>query len=152
MRDNFNEKMNKILLPFLVIFIAVLVSGCSSIQSKHYGNIPLESLKSAYVVLAPKGNPTIAGYINVALAQRNIKTRIGPIAEKPADAAFYVVYTDHWNWDVAVYLDSLDIQFIDNSNGQIIASGSFKNNKIVESWPSPRAKTLEVIDSIYNSK
>ncbi len=75
----------------------------------------------------------------------------GDAREKPKEVGFYVIYTDHWNWDLAVYLDSLDVQFIDNSNGQIIASGSFKNSKIFESWPNPRTKTFEVIDSMFGA-
>ena len=38
------------------------------------------------------------------------------------------------------------------SNGQMIASCSFRNSKLFDSWPDPRTKTFEVIDSIYNTK
>jgi hypothetical protein len=87
-----------------------------------------------------------------SLARRGVKVSIGPLRDKPQDVACYVVYTDHWNWDLAMYLDSLDVQFFDNSTGQMIASGSFRNSQVMESFPNPRKKTFEVVDSIYNSK
>jgi hypothetical protein len=143
-------KQKNYLLSFF-FFLTIFISGCSTVEpANHYGNKPLESFKSAYVVFAK--NTTIGGYIAADLARRNIKVSLGALKDKPKEVAFYVIYTDHWNWDVAVYLDSLDVQFIDNSNGQIIASGSFKNSKLLESWPDPRKKTFEVIDSIYNAK
>jgi hypothetical protein len=135
------------LLMFLILFIC----GCSTVEpAEHYGNLSLESYKSAYVVFAK--NTTVGEYIAANLARREIKVSMGPLKDKPKDVALYVIYTDHWNWDVAMYLDSLDVQFIDNSNEQMIAHGSFKNSKLLESWPDPRKKTFEVIDSMYNEK
>ena len=135
----------------LAASLLILTSGCSTVEpAKHYGNRPLESFKSAYVVFAK--DTTIGGYIAADLARRNIKVNMGPLKEKPADVECYVIYTDGWSWDVAMYLDSLDVKFFDNSNGQVIASGSFRNSKIIESQPNPRAKTFEVIDSIYGTK
>lgn len=140
----------KIYLLLLFLPFTLFISGCSSVEpAKHYGNLPLNSLKSAYVVFAK--DTTIGEYIEADLARRNVKVSGGTLKDKPEDVAFYVIYTDRWNWDVAVYLDSLDVQFFNNATGQIIASGSFRNSKLLESWPDPRAKTFEVIDSIYNS-
>jgi len=135
----------------LAILTAALVSGCSSVKARHYGTVPLESLKTACVILAPKGNPHVAEYIDVALAHHNVKTRVVPMEDKPADAEFYVTYTEHWNWDVTVYLQSLDVQFLDNKTAQVIATGSFRQG-FFHSFPDPRTKTFEVVDDIYNAK
>lgn len=133
------------------LFLTLLISGCSTVEpAEHFGKVPLESYKSAYVVFSK--NTTIGGYIAADLSRRNISTTLGSLKDRPAKVGFYVVYTDHWNWDVAIYLDSLDVDFIDNTNGQIIAHGSFKNSKFMESWPDPRAKTFEVIDSMFGTK
>jgi hypothetical protein len=132
------------------LFLAAWLTGCSTIPpAQHYGDTKLDSLKSAYVVVAPKGNPSIAGYIVTALAHRGLKVNSGALQDKPADVDFYVTYTEHWNWDVAVYLDTLDVEFMSNATGQMIASGSFRNSKIAETWPNPRDKTIEVVDSIF---
>jgi len=137
----------------LLLFAAMLmVSGCSSIEISRPKGAPLESMKSAYVVVAKGGNPNIGGYIQAALARRGLKVNIGTIEDKPSDAAFFVTYTDQWNWDIVVYLSSLNIKFFDNATGEIIASGSFKNNPVLETIPDPRKKTMEVVDSIYQSK
>ena len=132
------------------LFCLLLLSACSSIPpAQHYGGVKLETYKSAYVVIDPRGNPNVASYIVTALAHHNLKVNSGAVADKPADTGFYVTYQDHWNWDVAVYLDRLDVQFMDNTNGLMIAYGSFRNSKIWESWPSPHDKTIEVVDSIF---
>jgi hypothetical protein len=128
----------------------LLLTGCSTVTpAKHYGDTKLDSLKSAYVVIAASGNPNIAGYIVTALARHNLKTSRGPLKDKPADVAFYVNYREHWNWDVVVYLDTLDVEFMDNATGKMIASGSFRNSKFMESWPNPRDKSIEVVDSMF---
>ena len=100
----------------------------------------MKSFKSAYVVFAK--DTTIGGYIEADLARRNIKVSIGPLKDKPEDVAFYVIYTAGWNWDLAMYLDSLNVKFFDNSNGQMIASGSFRNSKIVEELARSAAQRL----------
>jgi hypothetical protein len=144
--------MSRLLLSGIAIFITAFISGCSTVKpAQHYGNIPLDSLKSAYVVVAIHGNPTIGGYIQTALARRNLKVNIGALKDKPQNVAFYVNYKEHWNWDVTVYLESLDIEFVDNANGQIIAKGSFRNS-FLHTFPDPRTKTFEVVDSMFDAK
>jgi len=134
------------------ILVAAFISGCSSVEpAKHMGNTPLASLKSAYVVLAPGANTTIAEFIQVGLAHHDLKVSIGALRNKPKDVAFYVNYQDDWKWDVTMYLNSLDVQFVDNSNDQVIASGSFKQG-LFHNFPDPRTTTFEVIDSIFNTK
>jgi hypothetical protein len=134
-----------------LFLLGLFNSGCSTVEpAQHFGNVPLESYKSAYVVFSK--DTTIGGYIAADLAQRGIKASVGTLQDEPKDVGFYVTYVDHWNWDVAVYLDSLEVQFIDNSNGQIVASGFFRNSKVLESWPNPRTKTFEVIDSMFGAK
>jgi hypothetical protein len=130
--------------------LAWLVSSCSTVEpAKHFGTRSLDSMKSAYVIVATGGNPNIASYITAALVNRNLKASLGPLKDKPADVAFYVTYREHWNWDVAVYLDTLEIEFFDNTTDKMIASGSFRNSKVMESWPNPRKKTIDVVNSMF---
>jgi hypothetical protein len=144
--------MNRLLLSGIVIFITAFISGCSTVKpAQHFGNISLDSLKSVYVVVAINGNPTMGNYIQTALAHHNLKVNIGALKDKPQDVAFYVNYKEHWNWDVTVYLESLDIEFVDNASGQIIVKGSFKNS-FLHTFPDPRTKTFEVVDSMFDAK
>jgi len=143
----------KQLVPILATIIATaFISGCSSVgPAKLQGNKPVASLKSAYVVVATGGNPNIGGYLQGGLARHNIKTDIGALRDKPADVDFFVNYKEHWNWDIAVYLESLDVEFVDNSDGKTIATSKFRQG-LFHSFPDPRTKSFEVIDSIYNAK
>ena len=142
--------MKKILfLPF--ILITILVAGCSSVSSQRFGNKQLESLKTAYVVVAPRGNTTISGYIQTALSHHGVQVSAGKIEDKPKDVGFFVTYRERWDWDVAVYLEYLDIEFVDNTTAQVFASGAFRNT-LLHTFPDPRTKTFEVIDSIYAAK
>ncbi|HEX7653837.1 MAG TPA: hypothetical protein VF607_10040, partial [Verrucomicrobiae bacterium] len=123
---------------------------CSTVtEGRQLTKTDLNTLKSGYVVVAKRGNTTIAGYILADLAQRDIRVTSGDLMDKPADVDFYVTYQEHWNWDVAVYLDTLDIQFYDNKTGVMLAAGSFRNNKIMEQFPNPRDKTKEVVDCAF---
>jgi len=141
--------MRKICL-LVGVSLAFWLTGCSTVPpAQHYGDTKLDSYKSAYVVIAAKGNPNVAAYIVTALAHHDLKVNSGALSDKPSDTGFYVTYQDHWNWDLAVYLDTLDVQFMDNTTGKLIASGSFRNSKLFESMPSPHDKTIEVVDSIF---
>lgn len=123
---------------------------CSTVEPpEHHGNEKLESFKTAYVVVAPHGNPNIGGYIATALTHHGLKVNIGALKDKPQNVGFYVNYKEHWNWDVGVYLESLDVEFVDNSTELVFASGSFRQG-FLHSFPDPRTKTFEVVDSIFN--
>jgi hypothetical protein len=63
----------KIYLLSLFLPFTLFISGCSTIEpAKHYGNLPLNSLKSAYVVFAK--DTTIGGYIEADLAVAILKS------------------------------------------------------------------------------
>ena len=131
--------------------LSLFTVGCSTMEpGKHYGNTSLTSLKSAYVVL-PDNDRQVGLHIMEALMARDVKVKAGRLDEKPSEVAFYVIYTDRWIWDLAFYLDSLEIKFMDGGNGQLIGRGAFK-----ESWfhgyPDSKAKTFEIIQSIYDAK
>jgi hypothetical protein len=144
--------MNRILMSAIAGLTAVLITGCSTVgPAGHFGTVPIESLKSAYVVIAPRGNPNIGQYIELALAQHHIKTNIGAPQDKPKDVDFYVNYKERWNWDVTVYLESLDVEFVDNATDKTIATGKFRQG-FFHTFPDPRDKTIEVIDSMYPKK
>jgi hypothetical protein len=55
------------------------------------------------------------------------------------------------NSSLTMYLSSLDIQFLDNRTGQLIANGAFKNS-LLHTYPDLGDTTRQVIDSMYNAK
>jgi hypothetical protein len=138
--------------PFVCLLIALVVSGCSTVEpGMHYGSAPLASMKTAFVVIRSDYDPQIGVDIQEALTQHGVAASSGTFAEKPKDVAFYVEYEDHWRWDLAMYLYSLDIRFTDNTTGQMIGRGDFRQGAF-HSFPDAKKKTFEVIESIYNAK
>jgi hypothetical protein len=145
--------IRKLGLIWLALF-TVFISGCSTTTiepAKRFGGVRLEALGKAYVVLLPDADRNIALGIQKALAQHGVKATVGPMNEKPKDADFYVNYVDHWRWDLAMYLYSLSIDFIDNSSGETIGTGTFGPVKF-HTFPDPKKKAVEVVDNIYNAK
>jgi hypothetical protein len=143
-------KTNNITL--LGLLIAILVSGCASVEpGKRYGNANLDAMKRAYVVIAPDMDAKIGANIKEALTQRGVQTGSGPLSQKPKDVEFYVTYIDHWRWDMAMYLLSLEINFMDNATGQKIGHGMYGMNGM-HTFPDPKKTTFDVVDSIYKAK
>src|SRR5262245_60742578 len=144
--------MNRNTTPLLWLLLAMVVSGCSTVQpGNYYGSVPLESMKTAYVVIRPDYDPKIGANIQEALTQHGVTSRAGPRVQKPNDVDFFVEYEDHWRWDLAMYLFSLDIRFFENTTGKLIGIGAFRQGAF-HSFPDAKAKTLEVVESIYKAK
>jgi len=144
--------MNRKTFSILGLLLALVVSGCSTVEpGKRYGGTPLDSMKTAFVVIGKDYDPKIGANIQEALTQHGVTASAGTLAEKPKDVAFYVEYEDHWRWDLAMYLFSLDIRFIDNTTGQAMGSGSFRQGAF-HSFPDPREKVFAVVGSIYSAK
>ena len=139
-------------IPLLWLVSVLILSGCSTVQpGKRLGNAPLETMKTAFVVLRSDYDPQIGTNILEALTQHGVVTQVGSFQQKPKDVSFYVEYEDHWRWDLAMYLHSLDIRFMDNVTGQIIGSGAFRQGAF-HSFPNAKEKTFEVIESIYKAR
>jgi len=144
--------MNQKTFPILGLLLALVVSGCSTVEpAKHYAGTPLDPMKTAFVVIGKDYDPKIGVNIQEALGQHGVTASAGALADKPKDVAFYVEYEDHWRWDLAMYLFSLDIRFVDNTTGQVMGSGAFRQGAF-HSFPNPREKVFAVVESIYSAK
>ena len=146
--------MERFLRSVLLVLVALCFAGCSSVvESKHYSRrVPLESMKSAYIVHDPGSTYGCANAAEEALTKRGLTVTSGLIKDKPADADFYVEVVDRWQWDVAMFLASLNIRFLDNHTGDLIAEGIFRQSTFFHTFPDQRLKAFEVVDSIYNTK
>jgi hypothetical protein len=109
-------------------------------------------MKRAYVVHDPGSTYGCANAAEEALTARGLKVTSGYIQDKPADTDFYVEVVDRWQWDVAMFLASLEIRFVDNASGDLIATGNFRQSTFFHTFPDQRLKTFEVIDSIYGKQ
>ncbi|HEX5222255.1 MAG TPA: hypothetical protein VFZ59_22065 [Verrucomicrobiae bacterium] len=137
---------------FLFAVLAVSTCGCSTVEKgKRHTSAPLESYKTAYLVMSSEANWDIGMYIREALTERGVTVTVGNLPSKPKDVSFYVIYVARQNWDMKMYLESLKIQFLDGTTDRLLATGSFKNG-FFHSFPDERQKTFEVVESMYNAK
>lgn len=143
-----------IIRSVLLVLLALCFSGCSSVvDSTYYSKrVRLDSLKRAYVVHDPGSTYGCANAAEEALTAQGLTVTSGYIQDKPADTDFYVEVVDRWQWDVAMFLASLDIRFVDNATGDVIAIGTFRQSTFFHTFPDQRQKTLEVIASIYSKQ
>jgi hypothetical protein len=109
-------------------------------------------MKTAYVVHDPGSTYGCANAAEEALTARGLKVTSGPIQDKPADTDFYVEVIDRWQWDVAMFLASLEIHLVDNATGNLIAAGTFRQSTFFHTFPDQKEKTFEVIASIYKTQ
>jgi hypothetical protein len=55
-------------IPLLWLLLAVVISGCSTVEpGKRYGGAPLDSMKTAFVMIRPDCDPRIGANIQEAL-------------------------------------------------------------------------------------
>jgi uncharacterized protein YceK len=146
--------MDRIFRLVLLVLLAVCFSGCSSVvESKYYSkHVRLESMKRAYVVHDPGSTYGCANAAAEALTERGLTVTSGYIQDKPADADFYIEVIDRWQWDVGMFLASLEIRFVDNASGDLIAMGTFWQSTFFHTFPDAKQKTFEVIASVYGSQ
>lgn len=144
--------MDRIIRPVLVALLALCFSGCSSVvDAKYYSSrVRLDSMKSAYVVHDPGSTYGCANAAEEALKGRGLTVTSGYMQDKPADTDFYVEVIDRWQWDLAMFLASLDIRFVDNATGDLIALGTFRQSTFFHTFPDQKQKTFDVIASIYS--
>ncbi len=144
--------MIKAILILLCGSALVAFTGCSTLEpGQRHSQVRLEDLKKAYLVIRPYANLTVSRHIGETLNQRGVSVRIGTGDPKPTDVDFVVTYTDKWDWDMAMYLKSLNVQFLDATNGQPIASGSFHQG-FFHGYPDLEKTVHAVIESIYIAK
>jgi len=142
------------LVPLLFILATLFVSSCSTVEPGHYyGGNALAAPKSAYIVRQKDFDEkfVVGAAIQEALARHGVTATAGNLADKPQAVDFYVENEDHWRWDMAMYLFSLDIRFMDNKSGALLGSGAFKQGAFHD-FPDAKQKAVDVVESIYQAK
>ena len=139
---------------FILALASFCLGGCYTIDPpKYHKSVRLESMKAAYLVRDPESTQGCANAAEEALTARRVKVTSGFLQQKPKDVDFYVEVVDRWRWDVAMYLSALEIRFRDNMSGELIATGTYRQNgTFFHSFPDAKKITFEVIDYIYNGQ
>ena len=132
--------------------ILFVLAGCSTLEpGKRHSNINLQELKRGYIVTPPNYNLTVSRYIGEALIPRGVSIRAGAGETLPPDLDFLITYEDKWTWDLKMYLESLEIKFLNPTNREVLASGSYHQG-VFHGYPDLQQTVEDVIQSIYSAK
>jgi hypothetical protein len=143
--------MSKRIPSLLATGLFAALASCSYVPPGSV-NQPAElaKAKSVYVIRENPDNE-VGVYIESALAQKGLRVSSGKLAAKPKTTDLYIDYVDRWDWDLVMYLKSLDVTLHSNRTGELLASGNFHQG-FLHTFPDTRAKTKEVIDTILPDK
>jgi len=132
---------------FLVAATLLLAFGCAKLTATVPAGAELGKLKSFYVVRHERDGRGINELIRDDLASRGVTVTTGsePARPKPVDAI--VTYEDHWQWDVTMYMLSLNISVRDGASNALLASGQSYRPSLVRI--APREMVKEVLDEIF---
>ncbi len=84
--------------------------------------------RSAYLVVHGDRSSDVDASVQRELFRRRLAVTSGPEGRQPETADLIVKYADAWNWDMTMYLQSLDIQVYDAKVGTLLGSASWKNS------------------------
>ena len=128
--------------------LSVISASCSFVEKARVAQPGvLANAKSVYVVRENPSNE-VGVHLEAAFADHGLKVTSGPLASKRKDADLYVEYVDRWQWDVTMYLKSLDVTVHDNRNGELVASGNFHQG-FPHSFPNANEKSKAIVNSMF---
>ena len=140
--------MNTIVRGFALAAAAVLASSCAETRSASVSQpAAIKSARSAYVVKHQESSREIETYLKDALAKKGVRAQAGPMSGKPAGTDLQVTFVDRWQWDMAMYLRTLDVSVVDKS-GREVATGTYRNSAL-HGFPDARKTSEELINLIY---
>jgi hypothetical protein len=116
---------------FTALAFLVALAGCATTQEVTLAKSePVASIKT--VVQAPDaGNsPEMDSALTAALQLQGltVKPAVRAGARKAPDADAVVSYVDYWRWDVAMYLQKIEIRMYDARSGDLLVSGEWKDS------------------------
>jgi hypothetical protein len=131
----------------ILLSVAALLSGCSSIQTHRDPRADLGRLKSFFVVHRLTDDHHIDEIIVAQLKTLGREASAGPITMMPQSVDAVVTYRDEWAWDFRSYLIQLDIEIVHAHTNQPLARGSYRQPTIVTK--APPAVVEEVLIPLF---
>lgn len=134
----------------IVIACAALLFGCATSRNVTASRDapPLKSFKSAYVV-NNGGKSNIGETIQDKLMLYGFVVKSGPDVVTLDNTDLIVRYTDRWQWDLVMYLRSLDVRVYEGATGSLLVTGSWKNSPL-HGFHSVEAVVSEVLNDIVH--
>lgn len=133
--------------PALLLPVAVLLAGCSTLGTHFEPKADLGQLKHIYVVESLNDNHDLHDLIVRELQAHGIQAESGPLTLIPAGVKAYLVYEDQWEWDFKDSLISLRITLRETSSDHLLANASyFRPTAFLK---TPRFMVQTVLDGLF---
>lgn len=127
--------------------VLLFVSGCAKLTASVPAGTELGKVKSFYVVRHDRDGRAINELIRDDLARRGVAATTGSESARPKAVDAIVTYEDRWQWDITMYMLSLNISFRDGTTNTLLASGQSYRPSIERK--EPREMIKEVLDEIF---
>ena len=122
-----NHVLRSCSLRALVVLSTTLVS-CATSRDITAKPTPGASYRSAYLVAHGDRSSDVDASIQRELFRHGLTVSSGPEGKQPDTADLVVKYADSWNWDMTMYLKTLDIQMFDARTNTLVATATWKNS------------------------
>lgn len=136
----------------LVAALMAFLTGCATSQQVLVGQIRTQQQKLTTAALVPQdGNsPEMDSQIQQQLITYGItmKSELPAGTRQSKDVDMLVTYTDHWYWDVVMYLKSITVNFYDASTGNLLVSGRWDNSAF-HSFPKSQDVIRQLLDEMH---
>ena len=133
--------------PVLLLPVALLLAGCSSLSTHVEPKTNLGQLKHIFVVENLNDNHNLHRLIVQELQARGIQAESGPLTLIPPGTKTYLVYDDHWDWDFKDYLIGLSITLRETSSDRPLANAFyFRPTAFLK---SPRFMVQTVLEGLF---
>jgi uncharacterized iron-regulated membrane protein len=109
---------------------AAICTGCgTSINVVASPNANLGAVHTAYLVVheAPPSDMDLK--VEMALKAQSVEVVKGK-ADSSGGSDLLVKYDDKWNWDMAMYLRALEMQFFDGRTGEVLATSQWTDGAL----------------------
>ena len=136
----------------LVAALMAFLTGCATSQQVLVGQMRPQQQKLTTAALVPQdGNsPEMDSQIQQQLVGYGItmKSELPAGTRQSKDVDMLVTYTDHWYWDVVMYLKSITVNFYDASTGNLLVSGRWDNSAF-HSFPKSQDVIRQLLDEMH---
>jgi hypothetical protein len=132
-----------------LLSIALLFSGCSSIDTYRMPSVDLSRVRTFFVVHRLADNHRVDETIVAHLRSLGYEAAAGPLTMMPQHAEAVVTYHDYWAWDFKTYLIQLDLEIRQAHTNRPMARGSYRQPTIIPK--SPAAVVEKILTPLFNT-
>ena len=136
------------------LFTLGLLAGCATSHGVLLTqlNPPPRALSTAALVSAPSNSTNMDQVIENELRANGLEVKPAAPAEtrRSPDVDLLVAYVDHWWWDLAMYLVSVDVNIFDAQNGNLLAQGHWHDARYFHGFHDPAAAVHEIVPDMLS--